>query len=421
MKDPFEEELSAGLHQAYDPMVAGPDFRRRLSQALGSRPTADSAPASRTMVSPSMVSRRGRWPWMISAAAAVVVILAVVVLTSRSVPPPAPPTAGPPDSQPVSGSPSSSNEIAASAASPVEVCGDPQSLFARFWYITAGYDPDAPYRGTVQVGKATVPASSLYVSGGPPGTGVLCVSNFAVAVDPVRSWTEVRAGKDIGYVGDTAGILYFAVSPAVNRVVVDYGKNEPASYTLDGVAENQLQPIGGGWHAVGTGFGRCAYQEVTIHAFDSAGKLLESLPYRFNPDDCWYKESSSAPLAIGTSGGPATEPTPTAPRSETSGSNCEGTLLRPVATRRLPYGSIAYEYDLPNGSSFMQVAPPSGFDPDTASDGLLAELGLPFKPTEPAQLADWENQVSPFRKSAIGPNSEFCSIQDPRMVPSSGG
>ena len=418
MKDPFEEELSARLHQAYDGVVAGPEFRRRLSQATGSQPAADSAPAMRTMVSPSRVSRRGRWTWMISAAAAVAVILAVVVLTSRSVPPPERPIAGPPDGQPVSGSSSSSgSEIAASAPSPLEACGDPQSLFARFWYMTAGNDPEAFYRGTVKVGKATVPAMAMYVSGGPPGTGVLCVSDIAVAADPVKSWTEVRPGKDIGYVGDAGGILYFAVSPAVNRVVVDYGENEPVNYTLDGVSETQLQPIGGGWHAVGTGFGRCAYQGVTIHAFDAAGKLLESLPYRFNPDDCWYKASSSAPLAIGTSGGPATEP----PRSDTSGSNCEGTLLRPVATRRLPYGSIAYEYDLPNGSSFTQVAPPSGFDPDTASDGLLAELGLPFKPTDPAQLADWENQVAPFRKSVIGPNSEFCSIQDPRMIPSSGG
>ena len=166
---------------------------------------------------------------------------------------------------------------AASRQGPDAACGKPSTPFARFWYITAGNDQAIFYKGTFRVGTATVPSLSMYVSGGPPGMGTYCVSSQHGAQDPILSTAAPRPGP-IGYAGAAGGtgdIIYFATRPDVTRVTVDDGS--VISYTLDGTGELQLQPLGNGWHAAGTGYSIAGVSSVTLRAYNSAGKLVDSV------------------------------------------------------------------------------------------------------------------------------------------------
>jgi hypothetical protein len=167
---------------------------------------------------------------------------------------------------------------AASRQDPVAACGKPSTPFARFWYITAGNDPGIFYKGTFRVGTATVPSLSMYVSGGPPGTGTYCVSSQHGAQYPILSTAAPRPGP-IAYAGATGGtgdIVYFATRPDVTRVTVD-SDGSVSSYTLDGTGELQLQPLGNGWHTAGTGYSIAGVSSVTLRAYNSAGKLVDSV------------------------------------------------------------------------------------------------------------------------------------------------
>jgi hypothetical protein len=90
-----------------------------------------------------------------------------------------------------------------------------------------------------------------------------------------------------------------------------------------------------------------------------------------------------------------------------------GTLLTAVSAHRLPAGSTAYTYVLPDGRSFVNTAPPAGFNIATASSALLAELHLPPRPTGAVASAvatkDRQAQVSPFSRSAISGSDTFCA------------
>lgn len=64
----------------------------------------------------------------------------------------------------------------------------------------------------------------------------------------------------------------------------------------------------------------------------------------------------------------------------------EDVTLRPAKVERTAHGATVYTYQAPNGRSFVQVAPPPGFAPLTASDAVLAEAGFPRRPQNSASL-----------------------------------
>ena len=90
-----------------------------------------------------------------------------------------------------------------------------------------------------------------------------------------------------------------------------------------------------------------------------------------------------------------------------------GTLLSAVSARRLPAGSTAYKYVLPDGRSFENIAPPTGFNVATASNALLAELHIPPRPAgaiaSAATMENWQTEVAPFSKSRISGSDKFCA------------
>ena len=98
----------------------------------------------------------------------------------------------------------------------------------------------------------------------PPGAGTLCVLDQDNARDPIQSTAAPRQGP-IAYIGAAGDTMYFATRPGVTWTTMDGGAVYTYTYTLDGTDELQLQPLGNGWHAVGTGFGTMA-TSVTLRA-----------------------------------------------------------------------------------------------------------------------------------------------------------
>lgn len=84
-------------------------------------------------------------------------------------------------------------------------------------------------------------------------------------------------------------------------------------------------------------------------------------------------------------------------------------VLAPSASKILPYGSTSYSYQVPGGT-FQQVIPPTSFAIESAGPGLLAELGLPARPKLSAELAAWQDEVSPFAHNGIQPGGTFCLV-----------
>jgi hypothetical protein len=108
-------------------------------------------------------------------------------------------------------------------------------------------------------------------------------------------------------------------------------------------------------------------------------------------------------------------PSASAARSTSAGSEsaaaCQGgTLLTAVSAHRLPAGSMAYSYELTDGTSFENIAPPSGFNPATASNAVLSELNFPRRPAAAAAMKAWDAQVAPFVKSGISRSDKFCEM-----------
>jgi hypothetical protein len=108
-------------------------------------------------------------------------------------------------------------------------------------------------------------------------------------------------------------------------------------------------------------------------------------------------------------------PAASAARSSSTGSESAaacpgGPLLTAVSAQRLPAGATAYKYDLPNGTSFENIAPPAGFNGATASNALLAELNMPQRPAGAVAVKTWETQVAPFAKSRISSSEKFCEM-----------
>jgi len=185
----------------------------------------------------------------------------------------------------------------ASRLDPVAACGQPSTPFATFWYITAGSDQGIFYQGTFQVGSARVPSSSMYVSGGSPGRGIFCVSAEHGAPGPIQSTSAPRQGP-IAYAGATGNmgdIIYFATRPGVTRVTMDAGT--VTSYTVDGSGELELQSLGNGWHAAGSGYGIWGVTSVTLRAYNSAGQLIDTVT---QPITAPQPITSQAPPAAAT-------------------------------------------------------------------------------------------------------------------------
>lgn len=113
--------------------------------------------------------------------------------------------------------------------------------------------------------------------------------------------------------------------------------------------------------------------------------------------------SASVARAAGTAG-------------ETSTACPGGTLLTAVSARRLPEGSTAYTYKLPDGTTFENTAPPAGFNVMTARNALLTELHLPSRPVGVAASAaatkNWDTDVMPFGKFGISGSDTFCEKAD---------
>jgi hypothetical protein len=185
-------------------------------------------------------------------------------------------------------SPATVTSAAASASrlDPVAACDKPSTSFARFWFLTMEADPGV-YQGTVLVGSVRVPALSMYVSEGAPGAGTLCVSDQAGSPNPIQATAAPQQGP-IAYVG-TAGsprdTVYFATRPGVAKVTMNPTGATGAVYTysVDGPRQCdisstrcQLEPLGNGWHAVGTGFGLMA-ASATLRAYNAAGHLMETV------------------------------------------------------------------------------------------------------------------------------------------------
>jgi hypothetical protein len=168
--------------------------------------------------------------------------------------------------------------VSAAQADPVAACGKPSTSFARFWVMTA--EPvSGLYQGTVRVGSARVPGMSMYVSGGSPGTGTFCVSARAGSHDPIQSMAAPRSGA-IAYIGaarngGAGNIVYFATRPGVARVTTTI-EGRVSTYRLHEADEAGLQPLGNGWHAVGTGFGIDG-APFTLRAYNSAGELVDTV------------------------------------------------------------------------------------------------------------------------------------------------
>jgi hypothetical protein len=165
---------------------------------------------------------------------------------------------------------------------PVAACGKPSTSFARFWVMTAESVPGL-YRGTDKVGSARVPGMAMYVSGGAPGTGTFCVSARAGSHDPIQSTAVPRPGA-IAYIGAARNgsvgyIVYFGTRPGVARVTTTI-EGRVSTYRLHEGGVAQLQPLGNGWHAVGTGFGIDS-APFTVRAYNSAGKLVDTVTKTF--------------------------------------------------------------------------------------------------------------------------------------------
>jgi hypothetical protein len=107
--------------------------------------------------------------------------------------------------------------------------------------------------------------------------------------------------------------------------------------------------------------------------------------------------------------------------SESTAACPGGSLLTAVSAQRLPAGAIAYKYELRNGTSFENVAPPSGFNYATASSKLLSELNMPPRPTGAAAMKRWEAQVAPFAKSGISSSEKFCELAHAAPEPEAAG
>lgn len=242
---------------------------------------------------------RNRWRlsrWLPPvAAAAVVAAAATVIIATAQVRhhAPAPAAADAVSSREATSGPTRkpSSIVSTGAESPIAIspgedlgalCSRPSSSFAQFWYLTTAGNQTSVFSGSVRIGAMMIPAMAVYVSSGPPGIGVLCVSNLVApytADQPIRSAVGALP-RPIAYLAaDNSGIPYLAVSPEVVSVSVAVGAKYPAPpptyrYTPAGTEQVQLQPIGAGWHVLALGVGY-SNTTLTVRAYSADDAIID--------------------------------------------------------------------------------------------------------------------------------------------------
>src|SRR6202035_2239460 len=87
--------------------------------------------------------------------------------------------------------------------------------------------------------------------------------------------------------------------------------------------------------------------------------------------------------------GPAAHASVAGQHARAAGPQDSSTTVHAVMSD-LPGGGTQYTYHYPDGSTENVPIPPAGFDPATASASQLAEYDFPPKPTDSAQLDQWE-------------------------------
>lgn len=282
--------------------MSTPDLEQRVTEELRAaygdvEPSQDLTDRCRTSLDSSELHAAGKvekraarsrrhWPPLAAAAAAAIVMITIgvtVIVQNRRAAPSAPSSSEvtqTPHRTKISPRPT---QVAVGPnANPIALCARPESTIARFWLLTAEPNP-GDYVGSVPVGSAKLPASSIYVSAGPPGVGVLCVTGRAVDAkdSPIRAFTAASA-RPIAYLdADSGGIPYLAVAPGVDKVTLDDGTTK-TTHTTAGTGESQLQSLGGGWHVLTLG-ASYASTKFTVTAQNSKGATTDTRRLQVSP------------------------------------------------------------------------------------------------------------------------------------------
>jgi hypothetical protein len=70
-----------------------------------------------------------------------------------------------------------------------------------------------------------------------------------------------------------------------------------------------------------------------------------------------------------------------------------------LAGSDLAGGGSSVEYNI-KGATVKELIPPAGFQPETATAAQLDEYGFPPRPSDPAQLAQWQKEMSLWKGAA---------------------
>ena len=83
----------------------------------------------------------------------------------------------------------------------------------------------------------------------------------------------------------------------------------------------------------------------------------------------------------------------------------------------LPDGSLETTFALPDGEVIRTTTPPPGFNPFTANNTLLGELGFPQPPADTSELEDWSTAMSDYTSDdPPGSTLQYVAGADSRAV-----
>lgn len=89
--------------------------------------------------------------------------------------------------------------------------------------------------------------------------------------------------------------------------------------------------------------------------------------------------------------------------------SCTSSSVAPTSITPLDGGGYKYGY----GALGDYVVPPSGFDPQSATDALLSEYGFPPRPTSTDALNQWNNEMSHYRTTSVPDVVDGCHLLSP--------
>jgi len=89
-------------------------------------------------------------------------------------------------------------------------------------------------------------------------------------------------------------------------------------------------------------------------------------------------------------------PAPAVAVDQTSTTAAYTVTIEPVVTS-LPDGSVQTTYALPDGDVMKTTTPPPGFDPLTASNAQLTEVGFPLPPSDASAYQEWAAAMAAFK------------------------